>query len=312
MFCPCRTPIMSSQLPVFPAQPTLYTLPGFAAIRLTGEERVKYLQGQVTCDVAALTPGQQTLGGHCDPKGKLWSDFRLLTLASALLLVLRRSALARELPELKKFAVFSKVEIVEAPHTLAGLAGSGCDALMADTFGLTGSGLIPGGMAVRLEADRWLLASESLPALTLPEGSEGDWMGFEILAGLPHLEAPHQGEYIPQMINLQALNGISFTKGCYTGQETVARAKYRGANNRALFLLEGNAGREVSAGDTLELRLGENWRRSGMVINVWQEGDALLVSAVLPKDTEVDAEFRLKEDEGSALRLRPLPYELVD
>ncbi|QFI55653.1 tRNA-modifying protein YgfZ [Aeromonas simiae] len=303
---------MSRQLPVFPAQPTLYPLPGFAAIQLSGAERVKFLQGQVTCDVAALSTGSQTLGGHCDPKGKLWSDFRLLVQEESLLLLLRRSALARQLPELKKFAVFSKVEIAEAPHTLCGLAGAGSDGWVAGQFGLADTGLIPGGMAVRLEADRWLLVSDALPAMALPEGDEAQWLGFEILAGLPHIEAAHQGEYIPQMINLQALGGISFSKGCYMGQETVARAKYRGANNRALFLLEGTASGAVEAGAPLEIQLGENWRRSGVVLNVWQQGESLLVSAVLPKDTEADATFRLKDDDASALCLRPLPYALID
>lgn len=73
-------------------------------------------------------------------------------------------------------------------------------------------------MAVRVEADRRLLASESPLALSLPVGDEALWWGLDIKAGIPHLEAVHQGEYIPQMLNLQALEGISFTKGCYMGR----------------------------------------------------------------------------------------------
>lgn len=85
------------------------------------------------------------------------------------------------------------------------------------------------------------------------------------------------------MLNLQALDGISFNKGCYMGQETVARAKYRGANNRALFLLAGTTGEPVASGDTLELQLGDNWRRSGMVLNAWQQAGQVWLTAVLPK-----------------------------
>ena len=116
----------------------------------------------------------------------------------------------------------------------------------------------------------------------------------------------------PQMLNLQALDGISFNKGCYMGQETVARAKYRGANNRALFLLAGTAGEPVASGDTLELQLGDNWRRSGMVLNAWQQAGQVWLTAVLPKDTEADALFRLKQDEGSRLTVQPLPYTLTE
>lgn len=302
---------MSLQPPVFPAEPTRFALTKIAITRLSGQDRVKYLQGQVTCDVNALQPGQSTLGGHCDPKGKLWSDFRLLCLEESLLLLTTPSVLERQLPELKKFAVFSKVEIAADERHATGLAGKGTDAWIAAQFGLEQSGLVAGGMVVKIEQDRWLLVS-SEQADTLPAGDESLWWGLEIKACLPHMEAVHQGEFIPQMLNLQALDGICFNKGCYMGQETVARAKYRGANNRALFLLAGSANEPVNAGDTLEIQLGDNWRRSGMVLNAWLHQGQVWLTAVLPKDTEADARFRLKQEESSQLILQPLPYELTE
>lgn len=302
---------MSLQPPVFPAEPTRFALTKIAITRIAGQDRVKYLQGQVTCDVNALQPGQNTLGGHCDPKGKLWSNFRLLCLEESLLMLTTPSVLERQLPELKKFAVFSKVEITADERHATGIAGTGSDAWIADHFGLVQSGLIDGGMAVKIEQDRWLLVSDQ-QAEALPVGDESLWWGLEIKAGLPHMEAVHQGEFIPQMLNLQALDGICFTKGCYMGQETVARAKYRGANNRALFLLAGVANEPVASGDTLEIRLGDNWRRSGMVLNAWQQDGQVWLTAVLPKDTETDALFRLKQDESASLTLQSLPYSLVD
>lgn len=303
---------MSLPTPLLPAEPTLFSLTDLAVTRFTGPDRAKYLQGQVTCDVNALLPGQSSLGGHCDPKGKLWSDFRLLCLEESLLMLTKPSVLARQLPELKKFAVFAKVEIGEFQGEVVGLAGQGTDAWISAQYGLRETGLVDGGMAMRVEADRWLLASESPLALNLPVGDEALWWGLEIKAGLPHLEAVHQGEYIPQMLNLQALEGISFTKGCYMGQETVARAKYRGANNRALFVLTGSVGGPVASGDALEIQLGDNWRRSGLVLNAWQQQGQVWLTAVLPKDTEADARFRLKQEEGSSLTLQPLPYPLAD
>lgn len=302
---------MSLQPPVFPAEPTRFALTKIAITRIAGQDRVKYLQGQVTCDVNALQPGQNTLGGHCDPKGKLWSNFRLLCLEESLLMLTTPSVLEHQLPELKKFAVFSKVEIATDERHATGIAGIGSDAWIADHFGLTQSGLVDGGMAVKIEQDRWLLVSDQ-QAEALPAGDESLWWGLEIKAGLPHMEAVHQGEFIPQMLNLQALDGICFTKGCYMGQETVARAKYRGANNRALFLLAGVANEPVASGDTLEIRLGDNWRRSGMVLNAWQQDGQVWLTAVLPKDTETDALFRLKQDESASLTLQSLPYALVD
>ena len=162
---------MSLQPPVFPAEPTRFPLTKLAITRISGQDRVKYLQGQVTCDVNALQPGQQTPGGHCDPKGKLWSNFRLLCLDDSLLLLTSPSVLERQLPELKKFAVFSKVEIAADERHATGIAGTGSDRWIAAQFGLLQSGLIDGGMAVKIEQDRWLLVSNQ-QADALPQGDE--------------------------------------------------------------------------------------------------------------------------------------------
>lgn len=300
-----------SSLPCLPASPHQYPLSRLSALSLSGPDHLSYLQGQVTCDVTALPVGAQTLGGHCDPKGKLWASFRLLRQPDRLLLLLEQDLLTRQLPELKKYAVFSKLTI--APLTDLprwGLAGAGSDAWVAQRWGLEDTGLVADGMACRLAADRWLLVG--IPTQTdLPGAPEADWWGLEILAGLPHLSAVHQGEYIPQMINLQALGGISFHKGCYTGQEIVARAKYRGANNRALFILQGHSDQVIAPGDVLELALEDgHWKRTGLVLDSWQRGHDVLLSAVLPQDLASDARLRLKQDEQSQLTLRPLPYSL--
>jgi len=120
-------------------------------------------------------------------------------------------------------------------------------------------------------------------------------------------------QFIPQATNIQALDGISFTKGCYAGQEMVARAKYRGANKRALYWLAGNASKVPAAGDDLELQLGENWRRTGTVLASSQLNDgSLWVQAVLNNDLEPDAKLRVRDDAASQLSIQPLPYSLVE
>ena len=146
----------------------------------------------------------------------------------------------------------------------------------------------------------------------LPLGNESDWRGLMIQAGLPDMQAEHQGEYIPQMLNLQALGGISFTKGCYLGQETVARAKYRGANKKAMFILAGHATDLITANQDLELQLGENWRRTGTVLSRYQDGEQCLLTSVLNNDLEPDAVLRIKGQDDSRLSLQALPYTLID
>lgn len=282
-------------------------------IRLTGEDRVKYLHSQVTCDVQALQAGQHTLAGHCDPKGKLWNLFRLVVEPTSLLMLSPRELFAKALPELKKYAVFSKVGIEDASDELPlfGVAGQGADAWI-QAQGLHAAAVDGAPYAIQLAPDRWLLLGHPAAVDTLPAEPELDWWGQEILAGHPTMSALHQGEYIPQMLNLQALNGISFRKGCYTGQETVARAKYRGANNRRLFILQGHVSATLTPGDTLEWQLGEHWKRVGIVLDCWQQQQQVLLSAVLPQDLDADACLRIKGDEGSHLHGLPLPYALSD
>ena len=92
---------------------------------------------------------------------------------------------------------------------------------------------------------------------------------------------PTAGSLSPTATNLQALGGISFKKGCYTGQEMVARAKFRGANKRALWLLAGSASRLPEAGEDLELKMGENWRRTGTVLAAVKLEDGQVVVQVV-------------------------------
>ena len=304
---------MNQHMPSLPPHPCRYPLHQMAVIRISGPDRVKFLHSQVTCDVQALSAGEQSLGGYCDAKGKLWCDFRLVVLEESLLLLTKQSVASKSLAELKKYGVFSKIEIKEISSELGcvGIAGIGSDAWVAQHLGLTKSGWLPGSAAVRIEADRWLLLGGAL-ASELPEQAETEWWGLEIIAGLPHMSGVHQAEYIPQMLNLQALGGISFTKGCYMGQETVARAKYRGANNRGLFILAGCSSLQTLPGAQLEQQVGDQWKRSGQVLDCWQQGEALLLSAVLPLDSSPEGLWRMKEDPQSRLTLHPLPYSLAE
>ncbi len=295
------------------SSPMLYPLGDRGVIGLTGADRTKYLQGQVTCDVNRLNAGDATPGGHCDSKGKLWAPFWLANLGEQLLLVLNQSLLARQLPELKKFAVFANTEVedVTAHWQVFGLAGEGLSHWLNNHVG--DGNLWQGGIVMPVAAEHALLLlplDAEVPEL--PRGSEQEWQGLMIHAGLPDMDAGHQGEYIPQMLNLQAIGGISFTKGCYMGQETVARAKYRGANKKAMFILAGTASDSIAANQDLELQLGDNWRRAGTVLSVWQQDGDCLLTAVLNKDLEADAVFRLKGQDDSRLTLQPLPYDLVD
>lgn len=320
---PPRQPSASARLPL-----TLMTLDDWALATLTGADSEKYLQGQVTADVAALTEHQHLLAAHCDAKGKMWSNLRLFRRDGGFALIERRSIRDAQLTELKKYAVFSKVTIApDDEHVLLGVAGFQARAALANVFTTLPDAekqVVQEGATSILwfehPAERFLLVTDVATAELISEKLRGEaqlnnsqqWLALNIEAGLPVIDAANSALFIPQATNLQALGGISFKKGCYTGQEMVARAKFRGANKRALWYLAGKASRLPEAGEDLELKMGENWRRTGTILAAVQlEDGRLLVQAVMNNDMEPDSVFRVRDD-ANTLSIEPLPYSLEE
>ncbi|MEP8936922.1 tRNA-modifying protein YgfZ [Enterobacter mori] len=316
-----RQPAASARLPL-----TLMTLDDWALATLTGADAEKYLQGQVTADVAQLTEHQHLLAAHCDPKGKMWSNLRLFRRQDGLALIERRSLRDAQLTELKKYAVFSKVTIApDDEHILLGVAGFQARAALNNLFSELPDAekqVVSEGETSILwfehPAERFLLVTDVATAERVTDALRGEaqlnnsqqWLALNIEAGLPVIDAVNSAQFIPQATNIQALGGISFKKGCYTGQEMVARAKFRGANKRALWTLAGRASRVPEAGEDLELKMGENWRRTGTVLAAVQLDDGrLLVQVVMNNDMEADSVFRVRDD-ANTLSIEPLPYSL--
>ncbi|NUL36691.1 tRNA-modifying protein YgfZ [Kosakonia sacchari] len=320
---PPRQPTASARLPL-----TLMTLDDWALATITGADSEKYLQGQVTADVSKMAADQHLLAAHCDSKGKMWSNMRLFHFQEGFAWILRRSVRESQLRELKKYAVFSKVTIAaDDEHVLLGVAGFQARAALANLFTTLPDSekqVVQEGETTILwfehPGERFLLVTDVATAEQVTEKLRGEaqfnnsqqWLALNIEAGLPVIDEPNSAQFIPQATNLQALGGISFKKGCYTGQEMVARAKFRGANKRALWYLAGAASRTPEAGEDLELKMGENWRRTGTVLASTQLDDGrVLVQVVMNNDMEPNSVFRVRDD-ASTLSIEPLPYSLEE
>jgi len=141
-------------------------------------------------------------------------------------------------------------------------------------------------------------------------GDEKQWLCADIQSGLPSLSAETQNEFIPQALNLQAIEqAISFTKGCYIGQETVARAKYRGANKRGMYVLSGETAVTPKIGSEIEMQLETAWRKTGTIVSAVNFDGVLWLHVVMNNDLEEEVHFRLPEDE-TVLKIEPLPYSI--
>lgn len=321
---PPQKPSASSHLPL-----TLISLEDWAMVTMTGADTMKYLQGQVTADVDALAADHHVLCAHCDAKGKMWSNLCLFKRGDGMAYLERRNLRDTQLAEIKKYAVFSKITFTaDDDVVLLGVAGFQASAALTGLFST-----LPTAEQPVVQQDETTLLHFSLPAerfliITSPEkarqvveelgeqaqrNDSQQWLALDIEAGFPVIDSVNAVQFIPQATNIQALDGISFTKGCYAGQEMVARAKYRGANKRALFWLSGKASKVPAPADDLEMQLGENWRRTGTVLAAVQLNDGTVwVQAVLNNDLEADTHLRVREDAASQLSIQPLPYSLEE
>lgn len=306
----------------------LCQLDSWDLIRVTGEDRINFLQGQLTCDLTSLKPGQQTLAAQCNPQGKAWSILRVIVLEDRIILTQPSSVTAKQLPELQKYGIFSKVEISkETEYQAIGLAGCKSSEYVAEKIDSAAihkqSHLLENGMLIKqpYPSLRYLIILKNQQAADLMEDlkdrasifDDSLWNAMNIASGIPFLEKETSALFVPQSLNLQALDGISFSKGCYIGQETVARAKYRGANKRALFILTGRASAAPKAGDNVQVLLDNNWKRVGTVISGCQYGDGHIeLLAVLPKQENGDNVYQIQEIEDSILYKAPLPYAIIE
>lgn len=269
----------------------------YQLIEAQGVEAEKYLQGQLTTDVMALAEGATTLTAHCDPKGKMSAIFRLLKVSSEqFFLLVKGDLLPSALDNLKKYAVFSNVELNLRNWQIVGVIGEKC-------------GKIQPHFTLEIDETRAILLNETALPIAF-NGDEKQWKLADIQAGQPNLNGKIQNEFIPQALNLQAIEqAISFTKGCYIGQETVARAKYRGANKRAMFTLKGETQTLPEIGSEIEMQLEKSWRKTGTIISAVNIEGVLWLQVVMNNDMAINQIFRLPQDD-SPLTLQPLPYPL--
>ncbi|TMP09346.1 transcriptional regulator [Pseudoalteromonas sp. S3178] len=289
-------------------------------ISLSGADKLSYLHGQITQDLNKLTSSNYLWAGHCSAKGKLWGVFKLFSYQDSYYLAGSEAEVEKSLAELKKYAVFAKVEISECSKRLIGLIGDDLSNILTQ-LGIhfeddTNACDFNNGKALKLSPNRVLLMVDgqfSMPDSISTLDNEALWQQAAMLAGEPQLSSDAVGEYVPQMVNLQAIDGISFKKGCYTGQETVARMKYLGKNKRAMYIVSGQSEGLLEEPD-LETQLGENWRRAGKLIaqSFDEQSNKLTGLVVLPNDTDVTQVLRSKHAPQVELSILPLPYSLED
>lgn len=297
----------------------LIPLPSLAELTLTGPESAKFLQGQVTTDIREVEKGRVLPGAICSLKGRVLFSFTAIPDGENLRLVLPADQIADALAHLKKYAVFSKTQLQDNrdSRALLGLQGP---AARAQVLRLLGNAPVPGS-ALHDTQGRWAMALDDtryligLPATTLEAdwktlateaepASETLWWSAEIQAGRATVFTAARDLFQPQELNYPALEGVSYNKGCYTGQEVVARLYFRGKLKQRLYRL--------SADTNVAPAIG-----SGIFSGESLVGDVVMAASVgnhsellaIVKNRAIADNLTLGEA-GPALRVLPLPYAL--
>lgn len=277
------------------------TLDDYGIIAVSGADAESFLQGQLTCDLQRLSDKPFLYGAHCDPTGKAFSVFWLVKTAAGFLLIMNKSAIAGSLAQFKKYGVFNQIEVIDATDEwhISGHFGSALALSDADEKTHV--------IMLGEQPQQALVVSQTAISTEYPQSY---WDALEIERVRPQLTAENSQQFVPQMLNIQALDGVSFNKGCYIGQETIARMKYLGKQKRALFRLSGTA-TAIKPATELERKVGDNWRRAGTVIMaVNRSPQSFDLLAVLPSDIEQNTPIRVKGDDDSLLEIHSLPYQL--
>lgn len=293
-----------------------------ATLSVTGADAEAFLQGQLSCDVQGLDTGHGSLGCYCTPQGRMLANFLLWREADELRIALSADIASAVQKRLQMFVLRSKVKIavLNAEPNLLGVAGVASAGALQETTGAApteplGLQSAEGATVIKLHGERFLVAARSqrapglwqqLAATLTPVGTAA-WQWLDIMAGIPLVTGPTQDQFLPQMTNLELIGGINFRKGCYTGQEVIARAQYRGKVKRRMYLAH-VAGAVASVGDQV-VDGGGDEAAGGVIVNAAPspEGGSDVL-AVLQSAAQGAGDLRLHAPDGAALEIRTLPY----
>lgn len=306
----------------------LFDLSHLGLIRVSGEDAQSFLQGQFTNDTREVSETRSQLSAYCSPKGRMMANFRLFMNGGHYLLQMPLETHATVLKRLPMFVLMAKATVSDASDELVtiGLAGDCAPTLLQHAFPSvpekSGEAIEQNGNTlVRLHGEpaRYQITGqpESIIALWQQLAKEATpantdfWRLQDIRAGIPTIYQATSDAFVPQMTNMQQIDGVSFTKGCYTGQEVVARMKYLGKLKRRMYLASVDSAQRPQPGDELFAPDSKSGQGAGRVVDACPspEGGYELL-AVTEISSFEEGNLHLTGVDGPKLQAHSLPYDL--
>ncbi len=284
-------------------------------IRAEGADAASFLHGQLTQDMLHLGASELRLAGFCSAKGRLQASFLAWRDGDTIVLACSASVMAATLKRLSMFVLRAKCRLVDAGSALQafGLVGTSASVRLAGAP--VGSRHdTDDGTLIRLpDADglvrALLVRPRDAEPLDAPLLDGAAWQALSVRSGVPVIEAATVDQFVPQMLNYELIGGVDFRKGCYPGQEVVARSQYRGTIKRRMFLFDVDA--EAAAGHEV-YHDADPGQPAGRVVNAARvPGTSTFTALVEVKLAALDGgHLHLGSVQGPSLRRAPLPYEV--
>ena len=294
-------------------------------IAFHGEETAAFLQGQLTNDVRALHGDSAQWNGYCNPKGRLLGNFLMWRQGGDYCLQLAADVQSSVQKRLSMFIMRAKVQARDASGETVRLGVTGKQAAAAVAAAMGGipearmrTATVETGQVIQVADDTFVLSIAPeraadvwvlLRGLATPVGAPvWDWVRLN--TGIPLIVSATQAQFVPQMVNLEVIGGVNFQKGCYPGQEIVARSQYLGKLKRRMFLAHVDA--EAAPGDSL-FSADFDGQATGTVVNAAPAPEGGFdVLAVLLVESAHTQTLHLHALTGPVLHLKPLPYALPE
>ena len=292
-------------------------LPHLGVIRVEGEDAAKFLHGQLTQDFSLLGLSEARLAAFCSAKGRMQASFVAFKRShTEILLVCSRDLLPQTLKRLSMFVLRAKAKLSDATDSLSlqGVAGPALQALAPGEQKPWTSHALGDAQLVHLyPADGvpralWLAPAGAPP----PAGqalSHEDWLWSEVRSGVATVSQPIFEALVPQMLNYESIGGVNFKKGCYPGQEVVARSQFRGTLKRRGYLVHSvgplQAGQEV-------FEAADSSQPCGIVAQAAPAPPGGWDAIVSLQTASAQGQLHAGQADGPALELLPLPYPLLE
>lgn len=307
----------------------LSSLDHYGAIYVSGNDARTFLQSQLSNDIQLIDDTHVQYSAYCNPKGRMFAYFLVVPFRDGYLLLLPREILSKILARLRMFVLRSAVTLEDVTeltvcigligNTIQATLPAGWPALPSNDYQsiqyeLTHIVRLPGPLP------RFLLLAplasataiwHELSATFSPSGP-GIWHWCDIQAGIPSVWAQTMEEFVPQMVNLDLIGGVNFKKGCYPGQEIVARMHYLGKAKRRMFHLQGATAEIPKPGTDLFLATGDGQSAGQVVIAQPAASGGVDMLAVVQLSHLQGGELHLGTTSGPALSRVPLPYPVGD